>query len=166
MTRIDPLRPNFVCLVVCHLWTGPASGGNSVSQSLLSTATSARRCKSWQSVSGRGAASAPCARARWASLAQAVCNNFASISFLDGDRKETVAAKKAILGRWTDGVLTFGIEPNNKLQWSCADHQHWPSLGKFGRDARPRTFLRYSFLKCFRESAFIPGSRTSHDFAG
>ncbi len=48
-----------------------------------------------------------------------------SKSFLDKDKKETAAAKKVILGRWTDGVLTFSIEPNNKLQWSCADNQHW-----------------------------------------
>ena len=54
-----------------------------------------------------------------------IASNLASIHSLDKDRKDTVAARKAILGRWTDGVLTFIIEPNNKLQWSCDDHQHW-----------------------------------------
>jgi hypothetical protein len=37
-------------------------------------------------------------------------------SFLDRDRKTTAAAKKLILGRWTDGALTFGIEPKDKLE--------------------------------------------------
>jgi hypothetical protein len=57
-------------------------------------------------------------------------SNFASIRSLDKDRKDTVAAKKTILGRWTDGVLTFSVEPNNKLQWSCSDHQHWLDRGR------------------------------------
>lgn len=48
-----------------------------------------------------------------------------AIGFLDRDRKDTTAAKKTILGKWSDGVLTFNIEPNNKLQWSCATHEHW-----------------------------------------
>ncbi len=52
-------------------------------------------------------------------------SNLASIRSLDKDKKETAAAKKAILGRWTDGVVTFNIEPNKKLQWSCSDPRHW-----------------------------------------
>jgi hypothetical protein len=51
--------------------------------------------------------------------------NLSAIHSLDRDRKTTAAAKKAILGRWTDGVLTFSTEPDHKLQWLCADNQHW-----------------------------------------
>jgi hypothetical protein len=45
--------------------------------------------------------------------------------FLTRDRKATAAAKKSILGGWTDGILSFLMEPNNKLQWSCSDGQYW-----------------------------------------
>jgi hypothetical protein len=55
---------------------------------------------------------------------QSVASHLGAISFLTKDRKELIAAKKMILGRWTDGVLTFSTEPNNKLQWSCADRNH------------------------------------------
>lgn len=48
-----------------------------------------------------------------------------AMDFIDKDKKDTAAAKKTILGRWTDGMLTFSIEPNNKLQWLCATHEHW-----------------------------------------
>ena len=48
-----------------------------------------------------------------------------SYAFLDRDKKDTTAARKLLLGQWTDGVLSFGIEPNDKLSWSCADHTHW-----------------------------------------
>lgn len=54
-----------------------------------------------------------------------VRDDLAAIDFLDKDKKDTAAAKKAILGRWTDGVVTFSLEPNNKLRWTCADLRHW-----------------------------------------
>lgn len=54
-----------------------------------------------------------------------VDSNLASVYLLDRDRKEASAAKKMILGRWTDGVVTLSLEPNNKLQWTCVDPQHW-----------------------------------------
>jgi len=57
---------------------------------------------------------------------------FTSFFFLDRDRKDTAAAKKAILGGWTDGVLSFVMEPNNKLQWSCDDKKHWLNIGAYG----------------------------------
>ena len=59
-----------------------------------------------------------------------------SIRFLDRDRKDTTTAKRAIHGQWADGVLTFSIEPLNKLRWSCADSNHWLNRGsKSGRPA-------------------------------
>jgi hypothetical protein len=35
------------------------------------------------------------------------------------DRKGWNVAKKAIWGRWTDGVANVGFEPDAKLKWSC-----------------------------------------------
>jgi hypothetical protein len=54
-----------------------------------------------------------------------ITRNLASKHFLDRDRKAIATARKAILGRWTDGDLTFYLEPNNKMQWFCSDHEHW-----------------------------------------
>jgi len=48
-----------------------------------------------------------------------------AIGFIDRDRKDTAAAKKAILGKWSDGILTLNLEPNDKLQWSCLDLRYW-----------------------------------------
>ena len=45
-------------------------------------------------------------------------------AFITLDKKELAVAKKMMLGRWTDGVLTFSLEPNNKLLWICADRNH------------------------------------------
>ncbi len=53
-----------------------------------------------------------------------VASHLGAINFLTLDKKELAAAKKMLLGRWTDGVLTFSVEPNNRLQWSCADRNH------------------------------------------
>lgn len=61
---------------------------------------------------------------------RSVARHFGSISLLTTDRKETNAANKAILGRWTDGVVTLNIEPNNKLGWSCSNRNHPFNIGE------------------------------------
>ena len=63
-------------------------------------------------------------------LHQSVSGHFGGIGFLEGDRKESNTAKKALLGRWTDGVVTLTMEPNNKLKWSCTDRQHPLNVGE------------------------------------
>lgn len=55
---------------------------------------------------------------------RSVTGHLAGIIFLITDRRELRAAKKILLGRWTDGVLTMGLEPNNKIEWSCTDQNH------------------------------------------
>lgn len=40
-------------------------------------------------------------------------------NLLSLDRKVCNAAKKAILGTWTDGIASVGFEPQSKLTWSC-----------------------------------------------
>jgi hypothetical protein len=53
-----------------------------------------------------------------------ITEHLAAIAFLPKDRKELIAAKKKLLGRWTDSILTFSLEPDNRLQWSCDDKNH------------------------------------------
>jgi hypothetical protein len=48
--------------------------------------------------------------------------------FLDRDRKDIATARKLVLGRWTDGVLSFNIEAKDKLEWSCSDAKHWLNI--------------------------------------
>lgn len=55
---------------------------------------------------------------------RSVADHLGSIGFITPDRRETNAAKKALLGEWTDGVVTVGLRPNNKLEWSCTDRDH------------------------------------------
>jgi hypothetical protein len=50
------------------------------------------------------------------SACPSVTGHLAALDFLTLDKKELAAAKKMMLGRWTDSVLTFSVEPNNKLQ--------------------------------------------------
>lgn len=61
---------------------------------------------------------------------RSVTSHLAAIDFLTIDQKSLVAAKKMMLGRWTDGVLTFSLEPNKWLQWRCADKAHWLNGGE------------------------------------
>ncbi len=63
-------------------------------------------------------------------LHQSVGGHFGAIALLPTDRKESNAAKKLLLGRWTDGVATLNIEPNNKLGWSCTDLNHPLNVGE------------------------------------
>ena len=49
--------------------------------------------------------------------------------FLPIDRKAFNAAKKLILGQWTDGNITMSLEPDNKLQWSCLNPSAPSSIG-------------------------------------
>jgi hypothetical protein len=51
--------------------------------------------------------------------------HFDSMAFITKDRKALQAAKRAMPGRWTDGTLTFRLEPEHKLDWSCSDEQYW-----------------------------------------
>jgi len=44
---------------------------------------------------------------------------FNAVYWLSPDRKMCNAAKRAILGRWTDGVATITFEPESRLQISC-----------------------------------------------
>jgi len=66
-----------------------------------------------------------------------ISSNLSALDFLDRDRKDTAAAKKAILGQWTDGVLTFSVGPLNGLRWSCADSNHWLNIGSKARWTPP-----------------------------
>lgn len=63
-------------------------------------------------------------------LHQSVVGHFGAIALLPLDRKESNAAKKTLLGRWTDGVVTLSVEPNNKLGWSCTDRHHPLDVGE------------------------------------
>lgn len=60
-----------------------------------------------------------------------------AIAFLPNDRKELITAKKKLLGRWTDGVLTFSVEPNHMLKWSCSDPKHPLNLGNSAPGSAP-----------------------------
>ena len=60
------------------------------------------------------------------------------INLLPLDRKVWNFAKKAILGRWTDGVATVVFEPDSKLQWSCPlDCQHPLNIGALIHKVEP-----------------------------
>ena len=61
---------------------------------------------------------------------QTVTCHLGAIDFLTVDRRESAVAKDIILGQWTDGVLTFSLASGNRLQWSCADRQHWLNSGE------------------------------------
>lgn len=63
-------------------------------------------------------------------VGRSVTRHLRSISHLTIDRRESMAAKKALIGRWTDGVVTMGLEPNNKLRWSCTDFNHPLNIGE------------------------------------
>jgi hypothetical protein len=63
-----------------------------------------------------------------------VTSNLAAIRVLVTDRKEANAAKKAMLGRWTDGVVTLSLEPDHRLQWTCTHSRHW--LNVWGQDGK------------------------------
>lgn len=68
---------------------------------------------------------------QWPEEAQrSVASHLGSIVFLTKDKKEMNVAKRALLGRWTDGVLTLALEPNNKLRWSCIDRHHPLNIGE------------------------------------
>ncbi len=63
-------------------------------------------------------------------LNQSVTGHFGAIPLLSMDKAEWNAAKKAIQGRWTDGVVTLDVQSNNKLHWSCTDLQHPLNVGE------------------------------------
>ncbi len=48
------------------------------------------------------------------------------INVLPNDRKTLDAARKAILGKWTDGVASLSFGPDHRLHWSCALGQPHP----------------------------------------
>ena len=48
----------------------------------------------------------------------------------DIDKTEWSVAKQAILGQWTDGVVTMSFEPDHKMRWSCADRQQPLNFGE------------------------------------
>ena len=58
-------------------------------------------------------------------LHQPLVYHFASVNLIPLDRKEWNVAKKAMLGRWTDGIATVNFKPDAKLTWSCpTDRPH------------------------------------------
>ncbi len=62
---------------------------------------------------------------------RSVADHLGAIVFLaqDPDKEEGKAAKQAIIGEWTDGVVTMRFEPGNEMDWSCADLHHPFSIG-------------------------------------
>lgn len=77
---------------------------------------------------------------------QSVTGHLGSVGFLTTDKKETASAKKAMFGRWTDGILTFGLESNNILQWSCTDKQHWFNIGAYDPAPNWWNFAKWQFV--------------------
>jgi hypothetical protein len=63
-------------------------------------------------------------------VSRSVARHLGSIVFLTADKEEMNAAKKALLGQWTDGVATLTLEPNNRLRWSCTDRNHPLNVGE------------------------------------
>ncbi len=61
---------------------------------------------------------------------RSVANHLNSIALLSENKAEWNAAKQAILGQWTDGVVTMKLEPDHRLLWSCADRQHPLNVGE------------------------------------
>ena len=61
-----------------------------------------------------------------------VANHLGAIVLLseDTDEAERTTLEDAILGRWTDGVVTMCFERGHKLQWSCAERQHPLNVGE------------------------------------
>lgn len=70
-------------------------------------------------------------------------SHISSVSIVGTTRKINKASHPAIIGRWTDDVITFNLQPNNKLEWSCTDprdplnvgervHGHAPDWWNFG----------------------------------
>jgi hypothetical protein len=53
-----------------------------------------------------------------------VAAHLSAIALLRADRNALTAAKNALVGRWTDGVVTLTIEPHNRLRWSCTYRRH------------------------------------------
>jgi hypothetical protein len=62
-------------------------------------------------------------------LHQTVFGHFGAIALL-ALNGESQSAEKALLGRWTDGILTLSIEANNNLRWSCTDLLHPLNVGE------------------------------------
>jgi hypothetical protein len=61
---------------------------------------------------------------------RSVTRHLDSISFLVTDKEAINAAKKRLLGQWTDGVVTLNIGPEHKLGWSCTDQKHPLNVGQ------------------------------------
>jgi hypothetical protein len=59
-----------------------------------------------------------------------VTKHLDSIALLAADKEGINEAKKALLGQWSDGVVTLTIKPGHKLQWSCKDRDHPLNVGE------------------------------------
>jgi hypothetical protein len=85
-----------------------------------------------------------------------ITGHLGAIALLSTDKREWNAAKKAILGRWTDGIVTLDIKRHNALGWSCTDRQHPLNVGERVNEHAPnywslskwRIFLVNSRHKC------------------
>jgi hypothetical protein len=63
-------------------------------------------------------------------LHQSVAGHLSAIVLLSTDTAEQKVTEQALLGRWTDGIVTVSFESNNRLQWSCVDRQHPLNVGE------------------------------------
>jgi len=59
-----------------------------------------------------------------------VWQHFGAITSIELDRKEFNAAKKRLLGRWSDGIVILDLQPTNKLGWECRDPNDLLNVGK------------------------------------
>jgi hypothetical protein len=64
------------------------------------------------------------------SLNQSVTGHLSAITLLSNDKAPWNAVKKALLGLWTDGIVSMSFEPGNRLRWSCSDPQHPLNVGE------------------------------------
>jgi hypothetical protein len=63
-------------------------------------------------------------------LGRSVVQHLGSTVFLATGRKELAMARRRLLGKWTDGVVTLDIEADHKLGWTCADKYHSLNVGE------------------------------------
>lgn len=73
----------------------------------------------------------------WSGSHRSVARHLDSVSFLITNKEAINAAKKSLLGQWTDGVLTLDIKPDHKLGWSCTDLQHPLNVAEQVQNHRP-----------------------------
>jgi hypothetical protein len=63
-------------------------------------------------------------------LNQSVSSHLGGIALLDLDKKVLSAAKKMLIGHWSDGTVNLNIGTNHKLEWSCSERNHPLNIGE------------------------------------